>query len=51
MLVAAGPLAVAPNAPQSGGFIVAASPAIHSAKDLDGLQFKGHCCVGCERLV
>lgn len=36
MLVAAGPLAVAPNAPQSGGFIVAATSAIHTAKDLDG---------------
>lgn len=36
VLVAAGPLAVAPNAPQSGGLIVAAPSAIHTAKDLDG---------------
>lgn len=36
VLVAAGPLAVAPNAPRSGGFIVAANSAIHAAKDLDG---------------
>lgn len=36
VLVAAGPLAVAPNAPQSGGLIAAATSAIHTAKDLDG---------------
>jgi NitT/TauT family transport system substrate-binding protein len=36
VLVAAGPLAVAPNAPQSGGLIVAATSAIHGSKDLDG---------------
>jgi NitT/TauT family transport system substrate-binding protein len=36
LLVAAGPLAVAPNAPQSGGLIVAATSAIRGAKDLDG---------------
>lgn len=36
VLVAAGPLAVGPNVPPSGGLVVAASAPLHNARDLDG---------------